>query len=57
MLAFRNLRPAIYSAAQPLLDHGNAKVREAALVPAIPLAEPPLSLHTETSWLTTPVAC
>ncbi|MEU2281698.1 hypothetical protein ABZ614_07005 [Streptomyces sp. NPDC013178] len=42
MRAFRNLRPAIYSAVQPLLDHDNAKVRAAALVAAIPLTEHPM---------------
>ncbi|MET9041634.1 hypothetical protein ABZX34_01825 [Streptomyces sp. NPDC004362] len=39
MRAFRDLRPAIYSAVRPLLGHDNADVRGAALVAAIPLAE------------------
>ncbi|GAA2752879.1 hypothetical protein [Kitasatospora cinereorecta] len=38
---FRNLRPAIYSAVQPFLGHDNAKVRDEALVAAIPLTEDP----------------
>ncbi|MGW2563079.1 hypothetical protein ACWCXB_28330 [Streptomyces sp. NPDC001514] len=39
MRAFRDLRPVIYSAVQPFLTDDNAKVRDAALVAAIPLAE------------------
>ncbi|MFE7757222.1 hypothetical protein [Streptomyces sp. NPDC057429] len=46
MRVFRNLRPVIYSGVQPLLNHDNAKVRDAALVAAIPLAEhPTLTKH------------
>ncbi|MFI7277970.1 hypothetical protein [Streptomyces sp. NPDC049879] len=41
MRAFRDLRPVIFSAVRPLLRHGNAEVRDAALVTAIPLAEHP----------------
>ncbi|MFB7911907.1 hypothetical protein ACFC1T_36290 [Kitasatospora sp. NPDC056076] len=37
--AFRDLRPAIYFAVQPFLTDNNAKVRDAALVAAIPLIE------------------
>ncbi|MFE7529553.1 hypothetical protein ACFU7Y_28110 [Kitasatospora sp. NPDC057542] len=44
--AFRSLRPAIYSAVQPFLCHNNAKVRDEALVAAIPLTEDPrLTTH------------
>jgi hypothetical protein len=39
MRAFRDLRPVIYSAVEPFLTDDNAKVRDAALVAAIPLAE------------------
>lgn len=39
MRAFRYLRPVIYSAVQPFLTDDNVKVRDAALVAAIPLAE------------------
>ncbi|WP_327713782.1 hypothetical protein OG912_39040 (plasmid) [Streptomyces sp. NBC_00464] len=39
MRAFRDLRPVIYSAVQPFLTNDNAKVRNAALVAAIPLTE------------------
>ncbi|MFI1279229.1 hypothetical protein ACH4U5_00380 [Streptomyces sp. NPDC020858] len=42
MRAFRDLRPAIFSAVQILLGHESAEVRDAALVAAIPLAEHPL---------------
>ncbi|MFF4167186.1 hypothetical protein [Streptomyces sp. NPDC001741] len=42
MRAFRDLRPAIFSAVRPLLDHHSADVREAAFVAAAPLAEHPL---------------
>ena len=42
MRAFRDLRPAIFWAVQPLLGHESAEVRDAALVAAIPLAEHPL---------------
>ncbi|MFD5618937.1 hypothetical protein [Streptomyces yangpuensis] len=45
MHAFRNVRPAIYSAVHRLLDHDNADVRHTALVTAIPLAEHPLLTH------------
>ncbi|MFE7927522.1 hypothetical protein ACFU6S_02090 [Streptomyces sp. NPDC057456] len=41
MRAFRHLRPEIYCAVQPLLTDGNASVRDAALVAAIPLTEHP----------------
>lgn len=37
--AFRDLRPVIYTAVQPFLTDDNAKVRDAALVTAIPLIE------------------
>ncbi|MEE1737029.1 hypothetical protein PUR49_11030 [Streptomyces sp. BE147] len=39
MRAFRDLRPLIYTAVQPFLTDDNAKVRDAALVAAIPLIE------------------
>ncbi|MCX5077776.1 hypothetical protein OG321_35530 [Streptomyces sp. NBC_00424] len=42
MRAFRDLRPAIFSAVQPLLGHESADARDAALIAAIPLAEHPL---------------
>jgi hypothetical protein len=42
MRAFRDLRPAFFSAVQPLLGHESAEARDAALVAAIPLAEHPL---------------
>ncbi|MFJ1933396.1 hypothetical protein ACIOGZ_12165 [Kitasatospora sp. NPDC088160] len=42
MRAFRDLRPALFSAVHPLLDHDHADVRDAALLTAIPLAEHPL---------------
>ncbi|MFD6423291.1 hypothetical protein [Streptomyces sp. NPDC060198] len=42
MSAFRDLRPAIFSAVQPFLGHESAEVRHAALMAAIPLAEHPL---------------
>jgi hypothetical protein len=42
MRVFRDLRPAIFSAVFPLLDHDDAKVRDAALVCAIPLTEHPV---------------
>ncbi|MFB6693241.1 MULTISPECIES: hypothetical protein [Streptomyces] len=46
MRAFRDLRPAIFSAVQPLLGHENAEVHDAALLAAIPLTEHPfLSAH------------
>ncbi|MCX4486621.1 hypothetical protein OG890_22245 [Streptomyces anulatus] len=37
--AFRDLRPVIYTAVQPFLTDDNTKVRDAALVTAIPLIE------------------
>ncbi|MFE1292738.1 hypothetical protein [Streptomyces sp. NPDC058751] len=42
MRAFRDARPAIFSAVQVLLGHENADIRHAALVAAIPLIEHPL---------------
>ncbi|MFJ9448617.1 hypothetical protein ACIRRH_43520 [Kitasatospora sp. NPDC101235] len=42
MRAFRDQRPAIFSAVHSLLSHDNADVRDAALVAAIPLAEHPV---------------
>ncbi|MFE2018868.1 hypothetical protein ACFW9O_12620 [Streptomyces sp. NPDC059499] len=42
MRAFRDVRPAIFSAVHPLLGHDNADVHDAALLAAIPLAEHPL---------------
>ncbi|MFC9815900.1 hypothetical protein ACFVJM_27985 [Streptomyces virginiae] len=46
MRAFRDLRPAIFSAVQPFLGHENAEVHDAALLAAIPLTEHPfLSAH------------
>ncbi|MFJ6785663.1 hypothetical protein [Streptomyces yangpuensis] len=46
MRAFRDLRPAIFSAVRPLLGHENAEVHDAALLAAIPLTEHPfLSAH------------
>ncbi|MFD8639254.1 hypothetical protein ACFV14_02990 [Streptomyces zaomyceticus] len=41
MRAFRDLRPAIFSAVHALLGHDNADVHDAALLAAIPLAEHP----------------
>ncbi|WP_343245792.1 hypothetical protein [Streptomyces sp. SID4985] len=44
--AFRDLRPAIFSAVHPLLGHDDAEVRHAALITAIPLTEhPALTAH------------
>ncbi|MEV7783748.1 hypothetical protein [Kitasatospora sp. NPDC088351] len=42
MRAFRDARPAIFSAVQALLGHDNAEVCHAALIAAIPLIEHPL---------------
>ncbi|MGW0846573.1 hypothetical protein ACWD26_41900 [Streptomyces sp. NPDC002787] len=42
MRAFRDARPAIFSAVHTLLGHDNAAIRHAALVAAIPLVERPL---------------
>ncbi|GAA2485719.1 hypothetical protein [Streptomyces gobitricini] len=42
MRAFRDARPAIFSAIRALLGHANADVRHTALVAAIPLIEHPL---------------
>ncbi|MFF3863340.1 hypothetical protein [Streptomyces sp. NPDC002209] len=42
MRAFRDARPAIYSAVHSLLGHDNADVRHTALVASIPLIEHPL---------------
>lgn len=42
MRAFRDARPAIFSAVRTFLGHGNAHIRHAALVAAIPLVEHPL---------------
>ncbi|NUV53768.1 hypothetical protein G6W51_12790 [Streptomyces coelicolor] len=42
MRAFRDLRPAIFSAVHSLLGHDNAEVRDAAFVAAIPLSEHPV---------------
>ncbi|MFE5774147.1 hypothetical protein ACFQ7O_37960 [Streptomyces sp. NPDC056485] len=42
MRAFRDARPAIFSAVRALLCHDSAGVRHTALVAAIPLAEHPL---------------
>ncbi|UQW99312.1 hypothetical protein [Streptomyces sp. RerS4] len=42
MRAFRDARPAIFSAVHALLGHDNADVRHTALVAAIPLIEHPL---------------
>ncbi|MFF0205837.1 hypothetical protein [Streptomyces sp. NPDC005017] len=42
MRAFRDLRPAMFSAVHALLSHDNVDVRDAALVAAIPLAEHPV---------------
>lgn len=41
MRAFRNARPAIFSAVHPFLGHDDADIRHAALVAAIPLIEHP----------------
>ncbi|MET8811246.1 hypothetical protein ABZW47_04520 [Streptomyces sp. NPDC004549] len=44
--AFREARPALFSAVRPLLSHENADVRETALIAAIPLTEhPALTAH------------
>ncbi|MEV7616105.1 hypothetical protein [Streptomyces sp. NPDC089799] len=45
MRAFRDARPALFSAVQALLGHDNADVRHTALVAAIPLIEHPLLTH------------
>lgn len=42
MRAFRDARPALFSAVHPLLGHDDADVRHTALVTAIPLIEHPL---------------
>lgn len=42
MRAFRDARPAIFSAVEALLGHDHADVRHAALIAAIPLTEHPL---------------
>ncbi|MER6445977.1 hypothetical protein DEJ51_31405 [Streptomyces venezuelae] len=42
MRAFRDARPAFFSAVRPLLAHHVADVRHAALVAAVPLVEHPL---------------
>ncbi|AZM93807.1 hypothetical protein [Streptomyces sp. W1SF4] len=42
MRAFRDARPAIFTAVHPLLAHADADVRHTALVAAIPLIEHPL---------------
>ncbi|WP_331738195.1 hypothetical protein [Streptomyces sp. NBC_01276] len=42
MRAFRDARPAIFSAVQALLGHDDADVRHSALIAAIPLIEHPL---------------
>lgn len=42
MRAFRDARPAFFSAVHALLDHNDADVRHTALVAAIPLIEHPL---------------
>ncbi|MFK0200263.1 hypothetical protein [Streptomyces lavendulae] len=41
MRAFRNARPAVFSAVHPFLGHDDAGIRHAALVAAIPLIEHP----------------
>ncbi|MEL5958303.1 hypothetical protein AADR41_26675 [Streptomyces sp. CLV115] len=41
MRAFRDLRPALFSAVRPLLGHDDPGVRHAALVAAFPLSEHP----------------
>ncbi|MEV7560626.1 hypothetical protein [Streptomyces sp. NPDC089795] len=46
MRAFRQVRPAIFSAVRPHLGHADADVRDAALIAALPLAEHPvLAVH------------
>ncbi|MFD8289306.1 hypothetical protein ACFV2B_13965 [Streptomyces lavendulae] len=42
MRAFRNARPALFSAVHPLLGHDDPDVRHVALVAAVPLVEHPL---------------
>ncbi|EFL12833.1 hypothetical protein [Streptomyces sp. C] len=42
MRAFRDARPALFTAVHPFLGHADADVRHAALVAAIPLVEHPL---------------
>ncbi|MFE3151908.1 hypothetical protein ACFXJ6_35550 [Streptomyces sp. NPDC059218] len=44
MRAFRDLRPALFSAVRPLLGHDDPGVHHAALVAAVPL---PLSEHPD----------
>ncbi|WP_330248047.1 MULTISPECIES: hypothetical protein [unclassified Streptomyces] len=46
MRAFRDLRPALFSAIHPLLSHESVDIRDAALTAAVPLVEhPALSVH------------
>ncbi|WBP90406.1 hypothetical protein [Kitasatospora cathayae] len=48
MRAFREQRPAIFAAVRPHLTHDDARVRDTALVTAIPLAEhPDLTAHRD----------
>ncbi|MEU3721540.1 hypothetical protein [Streptomyces sp. NPDC031705] len=48
MRAFRDARPAIFSAVQAFLDHDDADVRHTALVAAIPLTEHPVLTRHQT---------
>ncbi|MEU6511471.1 hypothetical protein [Streptomyces sp. NPDC046942] len=41
MRALRDLRPVLYKAVAPFLEHTDAAVRDAALITALPLAEHP----------------
>ncbi|MFE3585808.1 hypothetical protein [Streptomyces vinaceus] len=47
MRAFRDARPAIFSAVRALFGHDNADVRHTALVAAIPLIEHPLLVEQQ----------
>ena len=50
MRAFRDLRPAIFSAVRPLLDHHSTDVREAAFVAAAPSQSTLCSPNAAASW-------
>lgn len=57
MRAFRDLRPAIFSAVRPLLGHEIAEARDAALVAALPSQSTPFSPSIGPSWSITPAVC
>ncbi|GAA1126479.1 hypothetical protein [Kitasatospora arboriphila] len=56
MVAMRALRPALYRAVSPLLDHTEAAVRDTALAAALAFAEHPALAPTETPSPTTPAS-